>query len=67
MHEKAQKRRRNIKGHGKQKVQLVLKEKVQCVRGKENVKGENKGFWGKKKGTKADDQNQRLREKKRCR
>ena len=27
-------------------------------------RGENKGFWGEKKGTKADDQNQRLREKK---
>ena len=28
------------------------------------MKGESKGFRGKKKGSKADDQNKRLREKK---
>ena len=39
VHQKAQKRRRNFYGHGKQKVQLVLKKKVKCVREQRKCEG----------------------------
>ena len=38
-----------------------------CMTGKLNCEGENKGFQEKKKGTKVDEENKRLREKKKCR
>ena len=40
----------------------MLKEKAKWTRG-ENVKKENKGLRGKMKGTKASEENERLREK----
>ena len=39
-------------------MQLVLKEKVKCVRGQIKCEGENKGFWGDMKGTNAKDENE---------
>ena len=42
----------------KLKVQLVLKEKVKCVRGQITCEGENKGFRGEMKGTNAEEENE---------
>ena len=48
-------------------MQLVLKEEVKCIREKIKCEGGNQGLREKIKGTRAKEENERLRVKKRCR
>ena len=41
-------------------MQLVLKEKVKCVREQRKCQGRNKGLWWKKEGTSAKEEIQKL-------
>ena len=48
-------------------MQIVLRGKTECMTGKMKCEEGNKGLRGKIKGTRAMEENERLRVEKRCR